>query len=238
MALTTTRNEIIYSILDILKPNAKSNEPFSLDLIGFHVDNTRAFLIKQDSNKGYTADNYIIQDLGIVEIEPVDKAESILIEIGCNFMRTVKPIPSTIELHHGELLTRVGPIDKTARNYDIIKYERVPYEGYNKYTNNLIKAFRINNSGHIYLTVPKDNREKILSYINIQGVFENPRLAADFVNYNGNPCYTDDSPYPIKQQMVQSIKDIVLKNYGILESKMPIDKENDGDVTYKNTTVK
>lgn len=213
MALTPTLNELTFSVLNTVRARTNISELISLEQIKFLVKSVRAQLIKQDANKGYTPDSYIIQDLGCVALTQVDPAECCDVQVGCTILRTDKPIPSVIELHHQQLLTRVGSVDKTQPSFDFIPYERVPYEQYNKFTRNRIKAYLMNNGGYMYFIVPND-KTKLLKYVNIQGVFEDPEQVAVFSPCSGSlasACYTDDTPFPVKEWMVPTIIEMVVK---------------------------
>ncbi len=222
-----TLNEIAYSILEVVKPKASITEPITLQSIKYHIKNTRALLIRNEINKMRSVDPEIIQDLGCVSLINVDRAECCDLDIGCNFLRTTLKIPSLIELHHKPLMTRVGPIDKINRPYQLIPYERIPFEFYNKFTRSLIKAFLMNNNDYLYLAIDKDNMlSKSLTKINIQGVFEDPSDVQPFRTCGGTICFSDDSQYPVKQWMCNAIKDIVIKMYISPESTRPIDVTN------------
>lgn len=207
--MTTSLNELVYSILNTIRGKTATTEIITFELVAYHIKNIRAQLIKQDSNKGYSADPYIIQDLGCLDLEKVDSADCCTDESDCVVLRTVRPIPSTIELHHKSLITRIGPVDKTAMKYDLIDYSRVPFIGENRFTKNKIKAYQMNNNGHIYLITPTFI-SKGLKKINVQGVFENPQDVASFQNCEGNSCYSDDSAYPVKSWMIPVISKMVI----------------------------
>lgn len=222
-----TLNEISFSILDVIRPRAGTNDPISLDLIKFHIHNTRAMLIKQDLNKGYSPDPDIVQDLECVDMELVDRAECCSTNVNALFVRSKLQLPRFIELHHKQMIMRAGPVDKIAKNYDIITYSRVPFEGLNRFTKGLIKAFTMNNGGYLYLMIHPDNKKGFsIEKINVQGVFENPVEASKFLTCTNKPCYTDDSAYPIKSWMLNPIKDIIIKNYVGIQNRTGIDDSN------------
>lgn len=229
MALTPTLNELTFSVLNTVRARTNVSELISLEQIKFLVKSVRAQLIKQDANKGYTPDSYIIQDLGCVPLTLVDPAECCDVSVGCTILKTEKAIPSIIELHHQQLLTRVGSVDKTQAPFDVIPYERVPYEQYNKFTRNRIKAYMMNNGGYMYFVVPND-KTKLLKYVNIQGVFEDPEQVAVFSPCGSTTaaCYTDDTPFPIKEWMVPTIIDMVVKLFIRPESMVATDHTNNG----------
>jgi len=232
--LTPSLNELTFSIWEIVRQTPTISDSISMDFIEFLVHNTRAKLIRQEINKKRSIDTYIIQDLGCVEMEAIDAAECCSEDVGCVFMRSKLPIPSTIELYNDQTLTRVGPVDKTARPFQRISYTRVPYQGLNKYTKNQIAYYQQNMDGYLYLVTGKDNYANLIEVINVQGVFENPKDAANFRDCNDKPCYSDDDSYPIKQWMVDPLKQIVLQQLGIM-TKAPEDQVSDGKNNYKST---
>lgn len=211
MAIQTTPslNQLVYSILNTVRARTTSSEIITEEIVKFHIKNVRAQLIKQDINKGYTPDSYVIQDLGCVELELVDSGECCDIIAGCKTLRTVLPIPSVVELHHNQLFSRIGPVNKLEIPFDIVSYERIPYL-VNKFTNKRIRAFNQNNGGHIYLTIP-ESKVSLMKRINIQGVFEDPEEVAKFYTCSEEACYSDDSPFPVKAWMIPTIVQMVIE---------------------------
>jgi len=229
---TTTLNELVYSVLNTVRGRTAVTELITKELVAYHIRNIRAQLIKQDANRGYSADPYIIQDLGCLDLEIIDSAECCNVDSDCTVLRTVKTIPSTIEMHHKQLITRVGPTDKTAMPFDWIDYARVPFIGKNKFTKDRIKAYQMSNNGHIYLITPNFTARG-LKKINVQGVFENPEDASTFTNCDGSTCYNDDSSYPIKSWMVPTITKMVIDMFVNQQSQAGVDSTNNAktDVT-------
>jgi len=223
----STLKEISFSILETVRPKASITEPITLELIKFHVKNTRAQLIRQELNKSRSVDNEIIQDLGCIDLVKVDRSECCSTDIGCVFLRTSIKIPGFIELNQKPLITRIGPVDKISKPWQLIQYERVPFEFLNKFTKNEIKVFLMNNNDYIYLAIHEDNiLKKTLKKINIQGVLEDPEKASTFNQCSGQVCFSDNSNFPVKDWMINSIKDLVIKTFIGPESKQPIDYSN------------
>lgn len=226
----STLREITFSILESVKPKAAITEPITEQLIHFHVKNTRAKFIRNELNKQRSIDNEIIQDLGCLELEKVDRADCCEVQAGCIILRTKLKLPGFIELHQKNLLTRVGPIDKIKRPYQLIPYERVPFEFLNKFTKNEVKAFLMNSNDYLYIITHEDNLlRKTLKYINVQGVLENPEDASRFSTCSGNTCFSDTSQYPLKEWMIDGIKQEVIKLL-FAESKQPIDSTNNAKI--------
>lgn len=235
-----TMNEIVYSIWSTVRPNQSITDPITEELIKFHVKNARATLLRQDLNKNRSVDPYIIQDLGCIDLVEADPAECCDIAIeDCKVLRTAVPIPSMIELYQKPLITRIGPVIKSAKKWDLIPYERVPFEGLNKFTKNLIKVYQISNSGYIYILIPSnctDSDAEFLEKINVQGVLEDPDDARKFNQCSGNICYSDDSSYPIKQWMVDPIKQSVIKLLAT-EVKYPSDNTSNQKPDFEQSVV-
>lgn len=241
--VTPTFNELIYSVWNTVRSRANINDTITEEQIAFHILNVRAQLIKQDSNKGYTPDPYIIQDLGCVKLVKADAAECCQVEVGCTVLRTELPIPSTIELHHKVLITRIGPVDKTAQPYEFIAYEKVPYLSYSRFTKRNVVAYMTSTTGYMYFIVPNKMMQH-LRYVNIMGVFEDPRQVADFKQCPAAastkplcpdcdtdldiPCYTDDTPFPVKSWMIPTIIDMVVKMFIKPQATTPTDLNSDG----------
>lgn len=230
---TPTLNQLIFSALNTVRSRTNITEPISQEIVAFHIKNVRAQLIKQDSNKGYTADSYIIQELPCVEITQVDKGECCEVT-GCTIYRTVNKIPSTIELHHKQLITRIGSIDKTQPAFDFIDYAMVPYIGESRFTKSRPKVFTMNNNGYYYFILP-DHLEG-LEKISIQGVFEDPMALAGFSTCEGNACYSaEDTPYPVKAWMVPTLTEMVVKMFIKPQAQALQDPSNNSKFDLENT---
>jgi hypothetical protein len=207
-----TLNEIAYSLLNTARHGRGTNtERISMEQIKYFIINKRSQYIRNELNKNRTVHPDLIQDLGCLDVIPVDRAECCDVETDCFFLRTKEKLPETIELHHEYLITRIGPIDKTSTKFDLVPYERVPFLFNNKFSKNRVRAYMIHDGGYLYLAFDEDNAAaKLIEKINVQGVFEDPREAAKFNTCSGEPCYTDDSKFPIKSWMLSSLETDIL----------------------------
>lgn len=220
-----TENEIVFSILDKVKPYLSDDTELSPRQVSFDIAKQRALLIRNELNKHRTIDPDIIQDLGCVELEAVDPAECCDITTGCKVLRTKLEIPSTIELHNDTGLTRIGPVDKTIREYSRTTLAASKFVGNGKYTQNEIYAYKANNRVYI---ISSDDKAKYLTHINIRGIFEDPTDVIPFTNCSsGSSCYSSDSEYPIKAWMFTYIEGQLLTQYA-QRYNLPADILNDG----------
>lgn len=186
----------------------------------FIVNYIRAFLIRQNYEKGYGTNNDVEQDLGCVAMELVDPAECCEITTSCSFiLRTIQTIPRAVETHVGTLLTYIGSIDKTS-SFQLVNPARMQWQKYSKYTGQMTIAYKLND--RIYIA-----NNKFLEYINIRGVFETPREAGRFTNCStGTQCYTPDMQYPISTTMMKQINDAILSGELKIEAIMRSDTSN------------
>lgn len=228
-----TLNEIAYDLLNLIRAGrSAASETISIDQIKFWVVNTRAQLIRNEANKQRTIDPELIQDLGCLEVEAVDAALCCNISVDCNVVRTKKRIPGFIEINQKPLITRVGPINRTSPQYDLIPIERLPFEFQNKFTKNQIKSYI--HGDYIYLAGHKDNPDVFtLSHINVAGVFEDPRSITDFECEN-EPCYTDDGSFKIKRWMIEQMKAQILELDLKVIASSYIDKTSDSKADLEN----
>lgn len=226
-----TQNELVYSVLDKLKPHLTDDVDISPREILFEIDNARALFLRNELNKNRTIDPNVIQDLGCVEMTTADRAECCDVSTGCLIVKSVLEIPKAIELHNSTGITRVGPVDKLDLDFSFITYNRAKFAGNGKYNKNLIYAFLHNK--HIYL-VSKNDKVKFITNINVAGVFENPTDVTPFTNCGGESCYSSSDEYPINTWMIPSIQDMVMNKF-LNTLRMPKDTTNDGSETSTNT---
>jgi hypothetical protein len=219
--------KLTYDILEILKGNHISDDTDLLERqVMYHIANQRALWIRNEYNKpGRSIDPDIISDLGCLELELADAADCCNIDLDCYVLRTKKELPSFIELHDSIGITRVGLPNKVTIPFTFTNYHKVLYSLSNKYSKNQVYAFMLNS--RIYLLSEKLNI-KMLDYINVQGVVENPEDLKDFKCENGDACFTMNSRYPIKSWMIPYITEQVVKTLSV-GTRSPKDTANDAN---------
>lgn len=225
-------NSIAYRIFEAIRSAIGDDDSIDIRQIKSDVHNERARWISRDiENKRYIQPSFI-QDLGCVELEIADPADCCDISLGCSIMRTKKEIPDTIASKHGDGILRVGYINKTLTPMLYIPYSRVPYTNSGRFNKQIIYVFRVKN--RLYLVSDEDNDDlKLLEYINVRGIFENPSQVKDFVSCDGDPCYTDDDEYPITRKIRLIIEQSIKQIYIPREALAPSDTSNDA----KHTTT-
>ena len=204
-----TLNELIYDLRGLIEPNSSDDSNADDRQYTFWINNQRALWLRNELNKNRTVDDNVIQDLGCIELEVADKADCCELSDGCKVLRTVLQIPNAIELHNKTGITRVAPINKLEVPFNFVDYERAIWSGNGRYNKKQIFAFLLNN--RIYLTSKDNGLSKYLTHINVRGVFEDPTEAANFVDCDDVPCYTNNSKYPVNRWMIEYMKSEILK---------------------------
>ncbi|MFA5758697.1 MAG: hypothetical protein WC942_04970 [Clostridia bacterium] len=195
-------SEIIYNIKNLRAGGLQSDdENISDEQYAFIINYYRAQLIKQEIEKGKNVKDLYIQNLGKVAISKADKNECC--DVSNCALRTTLKIPKPVESTTGLNLTFVGLLNGTP--FQRYTFNSSIWKKYNKYTKNSPGYYYQN--GYIYLlNVPNI----MLSYINIQGIFENPQEAVGFSTCkcpdNNTECISGfDFEYPIPPYWIDTI---------------------------------
>lgn len=222
-----TLRELQYEIRMLLRNNKLSDDD-ALDDRNLErwIVSQRALWVKNQVSKRITVPSKLIQDLGCVKIELADAADCCGFSTKCSAIRTAVQIPQTITTFGGDGITRVGPINKLQDSYQYVPYERAIWTGAGYFNGPSIVSFRLND--YIYVVSKSDiDYFKYLEYINIRGVFEDPRTVEIFTFCSGDACFSPDSDYPLGEDLWVFMKgEIVKGNFGILTSVLT-DKAND-----------
>lgn len=225
-----TFSQLIFDTLELLKGyKIPDDVDITEPLVMFHLNTQRALWIRNEYNKpGRSIDPEVEQDLGCLELEEVDSADCCNIETECYALRTKKKIPSLIELHDKTGITRVGLPDKLSLPFTYTSYNKVIYSLHNKYAKNQVYAFLLN--GYMYI-ITNNLQYKLIDYINVRGIFENPMDLAEF-KCGENSCFSLEDNYPIKSWMIPYIRAEVVK---ALSGGLAIPKDSSNDANDKIT---
>ena len=202
---------LVYNILGKIKPFLNDESDVSYREVAADIAIQRALLIRNELNKKRTIDSDLITDLGCVPVMPVDPAECCDVSTGCKIMRTVNKIPSNVELHNDDTITRVGPVNKTLKKFNKTTMEASKYVGSGKYATKDVFFYKHN--GYIYL-VSKSDKTKFMEHINVNLILEDPADASSFVNCDtGESCFSSEGNYPMKTWMFTYIQGTLVNSY-------------------------
>lgn len=194
---------------DIMLEYRDSNISESEDLSRIQVEQWihyyRAYLIRQDINKGYDINEDYIQAIGPIHISEVTNKIPGKVE----YISDDK-LPSFIDLRYGTGLVSVK--DMFGNVIQVGNETKAKYQRSRKYTCNDYIAFLKNN--YLYLEGPG-----YLEYVEISGILENPADAGK--------CFdADNSPYPVPAHMIPTIKDLIFTKELNIMSQMLTDTTN------------
>lgn len=219
-----TLNTIITDILKIIRGSKVSqSEPISKRQIEAWVHQYRAFLLKQDLDKGKMPNPDYIQEIDYLELSPIDigggNVVSGVIEPEYYILKSDLQIPKTIDLNHKSGLTFVGTAG--GDEIQLVPQGRSRWQFYKKYTSGDPIAYL--KGGYLYI-----ENKTALQYVSVRGVFEIPPEVANFINpITDTLSYDINSVYPIPTNMLPVLKELMLKKEMGIEASAPSDIVND-----------
>lgn len=217
------KSEIVYNIKNLIAGGVQSDDQNLSDRqLAFIVNYYRSKLLKQDQDKGRFNKELYIQNLGKVTLIKADRNECCDI-VGC-VLRTELQIPTPLETYKGINITFVGtqngqPFNKTYVN-------TLPWKSASKWTGHEPKWYYQN--GYVYIVSPPT---EMLTYVNIQGIFEKPEDALMFrtcdCTLNSETCFdTLDYEYPLPLHHVDTIVKMVAQTELKILTSIPTDTSN------------
>lgn len=220
-------NEYVYQIIEAVRPEIHDDDTLDERYIKDLIHQQRHLWIRNDLNKGRMPSEVIIQDLGCVDIEPASAVECCDYSSECTIMRTELEIPVPITLNERIAIEYVGPLDPSSMQYTLLDYRRSKYFGNGRFNKDLIAVNYRNN--RLYL-ISKGPMLELITKISVRIIAENPEDVSIFKKCSGDPCYSDDSPYPIVSGIWPFMKDEIVKTL-LMKFQLPNDTTNDGNQT-------
>jgi hypothetical protein len=211
-----TLNELSYNILNIARGGLSSDDDrLNIRQIKFWIKYYRAIFIKKDVVEGSVVDPQLIQDLGCLKLQEVDKADCPTNIWEENIKRV--EIPKLIDLPARLAITWVGLIDKQT---PIVLAEPsvVYFKRYQRFTGDMRRAYFIGK--YIYVTDPFNED---ICEINLRGIFDNPTEISYTSQDGTEECWTDDRDYPIPLSYVSMITSTIMER----ELQMTVASTND-----------
>lgn len=216
-----TLNEHAYNIRNIAR-NYQGNsddDRLNINQVKFWIQAYRAKGIFEITDAGKDIDPQLVQDLGVLELTKVDKADSHCppIEWGCKILKVT--IPKIVDLPHNRGLIFVGLIDKQTPfvidNADVSIFKRAT-----KFGKTFNRCYFIGNT--LYFVLREEDSQ--MRYVNVRGVFEDP-TKVDYFTEDSVRAWSDDDEYPMPMRLY----DYVLAN--ILQKELNIGLQTLNDET-------
>jgi hypothetical protein len=222
-----SRNEILYSIFEVLRAHLADDEDIDVRQLESFIKDYRANFLKQRFDKNpFNIDSSCIQNTGVLSVIKEDSS-SLLHTLPANLsgryvMRTDKLVPTTVR-RTGKVgtLLHIGSADKLDSSFSITDYETAIESGFGRFNRAEIFAFPYN--GYIYFISKSDDFKTIYNVV-IRGVFTDPE---EVYNLNNTNLYTGNENYYTPRDLKRYIEASILKDkYGILINP-PVDNVND-----------
>lgn len=202
-------NEISYSIANTL---GKDRDHTFIEKVKFDVISMRATLIRRDYERNGISREFV-QSLGCIKLICVDSAECCTVKSKKNVLRTEIKVPKPIRTK-GDSFHYVGTVDKLFP-FQETNFEDLVYTLENRFTGNYPRYAYLNEYVYIF-NEPSTN----FKYININGIFADPREVANFAECDDSDCYTDDEVFPIAEDMIPIIQTELLNRYRVQQNKV------------------
>lgn len=216
-----TLNELAYNILNIARGGLSSDDDrLNIRQIKFWIKYYRSYFIKQDGLKQSLRDQILldpqlVQDLGCLELEEIDKADCPEGFWG-TYIKRVK-IPKLVDLPNEKAINFVGLADKLTPII-LVPADVAFFKGFQRFTGNMRRAFIIGE--YIYVTDPFNED---ICRINFRGIFDDPTSVSYTSESGAIHCYDDDEEYPMPMSFIPEITTAIMQR----ELNMTIQAVND-----------
>lgn len=221
--LFNTLNTIVTDLLNIARSsNVSASETISKRQLEDWVHQYRARLLKQDLDKGKFPNPDYIQQIDNLQLEQVNEAgEAILTGTPSNWyvLRTMLELPKTIDLNFSTGIMYVG----TPEGYEIqyVPEGRTKWQRWKKYTAHDRLCYL--KGGYLYVLSPI-----AIKYLTLRGIFEIPTEVSRFTNpVTGQPYGNLDTKYPMPNNLVPALKEMILSKELQIHVSAPTDTTND-----------
>jgi len=221
--------EIIYMCLDLAKAQTSDDSFWTEEHVLFLLKKYRSFLIKKEQEKQRTttdiASEFEYQQicLDLEKVAAIDGSPC----SGGYYLRTTKKIPKILEGNE----PRVYPIDfYQGINISYIPRDRMRYIGTNKFLQNIIYV-SLGPDLHLYLN--SGNPQFLyLKKLRMSAVFEDFDDVSDYLcddDGDSTACDVLDEVFPIREYLVPTLIELVVKELVGSEYKPSDEKNNSAD---------
>lgn len=217
-----TMNQMIGQIQEALNLNSDDSNVSDRLMVDL-INQSRAFHLRNELNKFRTADDTVIQNLHCVELEITDATlvPGLSLPTGCKLLKSKRPLPDTIELHHTDGIVSVGSVQFLEIPFSYVDFKKIPYINYTRFTRNVVYSFLLD--GYLFMYSPGNSKYGLIETVMVRGIFEDPMEAGNYCE----SCFDYESPYPIQSWMFETlVKPQVLQQL-VVKIQSPLDEEND-----------
>jgi|TARA_R110001606_G_scaffold220542_2_gene368384 hypothetical protein len=204
-------NTIVYDIVNTAYGGESSDDAnLSFRQVAYWVKQERSLLLSQMMSKKVRVPAACVEYLNCVYMEPVDASECCEVDMGIYVLRSLNPIPTTIQRNGRDSILAVESLDGE-RAFSETTSTRRKWNKYNKYTSSNQRWYIKNN--HLYISC--DMR---IEAVSVTGVFEDPEdtWKVNYCTSSENPilsaCQYDwEFPFPISMSMAEQVASLILQ---------------------------
>ncbi len=228
--------EIVYMVLDLAKAATSDDSFWTEEHVIFLLKKYRSFLIKKEQEKQRAttdiASEFEYQQicLDLEKIPAIDGEPC----TGGYYLRTTKKIPKILEGNQ----PRVYPIDfYQGINISYVPRDRMRYVGTNKFLQNIIYV-SLGPDLHLYLN-STNPQFLYLKKLRMSAVFEDfDEISSYLCDDDGNSMACDvlDEEFPIREYLVPTLMELVVKELTSAKYQPVDDKNNANDDMSKVST--
>lgn len=220
--------EIIYMVLDLAKASTSDDSFFTEDHVLFLLKKYRSFLIRKEQERKIITDEALEFEsqqicLDLEKVPAIDGSPC----TGGYYLRTIQQIPKILEGNK----PRVYPQDYfQGINISYISRDRMRYVGTNKYLRNILYV-ALGPDLHLYLN-SSNPQFMYLKKLRLTAIFDDFDEAAKLLcddDAEPTPCDALDETFPIRDSLVPTLIELVLKELVGAEYKPTDEKNNASD---------
>lgn len=216
--------EAIYNIREKLRQLIDDSDIDDREIL-FELNNQRSLFYRNEYNKRNRVIDEEIKQTLCVPVQLVDDDECCS-DTDCTILRSVDPLPDTIELHHKNAILSVSSTTIGDIPFSLVTYNQFPYSGNGKYSKSQI--FVSQHNGYLYFKT-FNNLHKLLEKISVTVILENPLDIQDWLDCKGDDCFDETIfEYPIKGYSYAYVVPQVLNAF-IAKLNIPEDRVNNAE---------
>ena len=219
-------NTIVYDIVNTAYGGESSDDAsLSFRQVAYWVKQERSLLLSQIMSKRVRVPASCIEYLNCVYLTPVDASECCEVDMGVHVLKSINPIPTTVQRNNRDSIMAVESLDGE-RAFSETTSTRRKWNKYNKYTSSNYRWYIKNQ----YLYISCDLR---LDAVSMTGVFEDPEEVwkVNHCTSASNPIisaceYDWDFPFPISYTLAEQVSSMILQKRINIILSTPSDETN------------
>lgn len=174
------------------------------------INRQRALWLRREYNQMREVRNNEKQILYKISLEVIgDEFSPITLNNNMSILRSSYKVPRTIQYHVNDGILAVRGVNKLSERISYTDRESALYKGNGWFNRKKIFAFK--DDDYIWIKYgPNADKDKIIKYVQVEGVFENP-LEVDIFNGTPYAIQKGDSEYPISAAFMDFIDSEILK---------------------------